>query len=40
MLYLVEAYIPRAPPLKIAVRIVTILVLLPYLFDAFGVYRL
>lgn len=41
-LYLVETYIPMAPPVKTVIRVVVVLVLALWLLDAFGVadYRI
>ena len=36
-LYLVETYVPMAPPIKIVIRVVVILFLLLYLLRAFGI---
>jgi multisubunit Na+/H+ antiporter MnhG subunit len=39
-LYLIETYVPMAPPFKLVVRVVVILALVLYLLQAFGVWRL
>jgi hypothetical protein len=36
-LYLVETYIPMAPPIKLVLRIVVVLVLVIWLLGVFGV---
>jgi len=36
-LYLVENYVPMAPPIKLVLRVVVILLLLLYLLRAFGI---
>jgi hypothetical protein len=35
-LYLVEAYLPMAPPFKVVIRMVVVIVLLWYLLALFG----
>jgi hypothetical protein len=36
-LYLVETYIPLAPPIKVVIRVVVVLVLVLWLLQAFGI---
>ena len=36
-LYLVENFIPMAPPFKVIIRVVVVLVLIVWLLQAFGV---
>jgi uncharacterized membrane-anchored protein len=36
-LYLVETYVPLAPPIKVVIRVVVVLVLVLWLLQAFGI---
>ena len=37
LLYLVETYIPMAPPFKVVIRVVVVLFLILYLLRVFGI---
>jgi hypothetical protein len=38
-LYLIETYVPMAPPFKTVLRVVVVLALVLYLLQAFGIWR-
>jgi hypothetical protein len=38
VLYLIETYVPMAPPFKLVIRVIVILALALYLLQAFGLW--
>lgn len=39
VLYLIETYVPMAPPIRTVLRIVIVLLLCLWLLDLFGIYN-